>query len=64
VTKVTINSGGHYVEVDHDSTDLSYVVEKAQKLWDETKPSERSAGFGLNAGNGHHPAGIAAGGSR
>jgi hypothetical protein len=55
VTKVSINGGGHYVEVDHEGADLSYVVEKAQKLWNETRQPERSAGFSLSAANGHQP---------
>jgi hypothetical protein len=58
VTKVNINGGGHQVEVEHDTTDLSYVVEKAQKLWNETRRPERSAGFGLNTANGHQPAAV------
>lgn len=56
MTKVIINGGGHQVELDYDSSDLSYVVEKAQKLWSETKSPERGAGFGLTAtSNGAQP---------
>lgn len=58
MTKVTINSGGHYVEIDHEGADLTYVVEKAQNLWSETKPPERGAGFGLAASNGSQPVGL------
>jgi hypothetical protein len=56
VTKVNINGGGHQVEVDHDGNDLSYVLEKAQKLWNETRTAPRGAGFGLAApSNGGQP---------
>lgn len=34
--RININGAGHQVEIDVDSPDLSYVIEKAQKLWDET----------------------------
>jgi len=43
MTKVNINGANHQVEVDHDCTDLGYVIEKAQKLWDATKPADKSA---------------------
>lgn len=51
MTKVNINGVGHQVEIDHDGNDLSYIVEKAQKLWDETKPTDTKAGpaFGYSA---------------
>jgi hypothetical protein len=50
VTKVNINGANHQVEIDHDSTDLSYVVEKAQNLWDATKPADKSGpAFGYSA---------------
>jgi hypothetical protein len=44
VTKVNISGPNHQIEVNHDGADLTYVIEKAQKLFDDTKPSER--GFG------------------
>lgn len=37
MTKVTISSLGHQVDIEHDGADLGYVVEKAQKLFDDTK---------------------------
>ena len=43
MTRVNINGAGHQVEVDHDGADLTYVVEKAQKLWTETKPVDKTA---------------------
>lgn len=70
MTKVNINGAGHQVEIDHDGGDLSYVVEKAQKLWDETKPpnrmmgpaygfsmerEQRREGFAWNMGQGDQP---------
>lgn len=45
MTKVVINGQRHQVEVDHDGADLVYVLEKAQKLYEETRPPERPAGF-------------------
>lgn len=51
-TRVNINGSSHQVEIQHDGqTDLTYVVEKAQKLWDETKPADPGAGpaFGFQA---------------
>jgi hypothetical protein len=44
VIRVNINGEGHQVEVQHDGGDLTYVIEKAQKLWDETKAPEPSPG--------------------
>jgi hypothetical protein len=37
VSRVEINAGGRQVIVDHDGTDLAYVVEKAQRLWQDTE---------------------------
>jgi len=37
MTKATITSDGHHVEVDHDGTDLTYVIEKTQQLWESTR---------------------------
>lgn len=49
VTKVNINGANHQIEIDHDGNDLSYVVEKAKKLWDETKPDSKThAAFGYS----------------
>jgi len=48
MTQVVISGDGHQVTVDHQGADLVYVIEKAQKLWDETRPPplERfTAGF-------------------
>lgn len=53
--KVNINGAGHQVEIDVDHTDLNYVIEKAQKLWDETRPDRAGpayAGFVLEHGPG------------
>ena len=43
--RVNINGAGHQVEIDCDSPDLSYVIEKAQKLWDATRPEKGSPGY-------------------
>ena len=49
MTKVNINGANHQVEIDHDSADLGYVIEKAQKLWDATKPADKfGAAFGYS----------------
>lgn len=42
MTRVNINSTTHQVEIDHDGADLVYVIEKAQRLYEETRPAERS----------------------
>lgn len=48
--RVSINGAGHQVDVQHDGGDLSYVVEKAQKLWEDTRqPEEGGASFGFAA---------------
>lgn len=51
MSKVHISSQAHEVTVDHDGGDLSYVIEKAQKLWNDTRPPERDPGpaFGFSA---------------
>lgn len=51
MTRVNINGTSHQVEVDHQGGDLAYVIEKAQKLWDETKPQDTGPGpaFGYSA---------------
>lgn len=48
MSKVVIHSGNHSIEVENDSADLSYVVEKAQKLFNETRPSVTPTGFLVN----------------
>lgn len=49
MTRVNINGVNHQVEIHHDGADLTYVVEKAQKLWDETRPAENtSPAFGYS----------------
>jgi hypothetical protein len=61
VTKVNINGVGHQVEIHHEGADLTYVVEKAQKLWDETKPADAKSGpaFGYSAEREHRRDGFA-----
>jgi hypothetical protein len=51
MTRVNINGSNHQVEVHHDGGDLGYVIEKAQKLWDETKPAPAPPGpaFGYSS---------------
>lgn len=44
MTRVNINGGNHQVEVQHDGADLAYVIDKAQKLYEDTKPPERGLG--------------------
>lgn len=44
MSQVHISSQTHTVTVNHDGGDLSYIVEKAQKLWDDTKPPETTPG--------------------
>jgi len=48
--KVNICGAGHQVEIEVDHTDLSYVIEKAKRLFEETRPERErpgvaSAGF-------------------
>lgn len=51
MSQVHISGGDHTVTVSHDGGDLGYVIEKAQKLWDDTRPAQRQPGpaFGLEA---------------
>lgn len=52
--KVDINGAGHQVTIECDSQDLSYVIEKTQKLFDETKPTQASPGYaGFQMERGH-----------
>lgn len=46
MTQVHISGPNHTVTVNHDGGDLTYVIEKTQKLYDETKPVDRSLGPG------------------
>lgn len=46
MSQVHISSQTHTVTVNHDGGDLAYIVEKAQKLWDETRPPETKTGPG------------------
>lgn len=53
MTQIHISNSDHTVTVHHDSGDLSYVIEKAQKLWDETKPDRPTVGPGSVFGFHH-----------
>lgn len=70
MSRVHIGSHDHTVTVDHDGGDLAYVIEKAQKLWDETRPppgqpgpafgfqaerTGRRSGFAWDMGSGEQP---------
>lgn len=44
MSQVHISGAEHTVTVTHDGGDLAYVIEKAQKLWDDTRPPDRGAG--------------------
>ncbi len=49
MTKVNIAGPNHQVEVNHDGADLVYVIEKAQKFFDDTKPPDRGhAAYGFS----------------
>lgn len=41
MSQVHIGGPEHTVTVDHNGGDLAYVIEKAQKLWDDTRPPQR-----------------------
>lgn len=71
MSQVHISSDIHTVTVNHDGADLSYVIEKAQKLYEDTKPTSpppgpaigfsaerdhRRDGFAWNIGEGGQPA--------
>ena len=47
MAQVHIDGGIHKVEIEHDSADLSYVIEKAKQLWDDTKPPVRPNGLAM-----------------
>lgn len=55
MSQVHISGATHTVTVNHDGSDLTYVIEKAQKLWDETKPADSTPGpaFGFQAEREH-----------
>lgn len=44
MSQVHISGPTHTVTVSHDGGDLSYIVEKAQKLWDDTRPAANGTG--------------------
>ena len=44
MSQVHISNQTHTVTVNHDSTDLSYLIDKAQKLWEDTRPPAASPG--------------------
>lgn len=46
MTQIHISSPNHTVTVNHDGGDLSYIIDKAQKLWDDTRPPDTPAGPG------------------
>lgn len=41
MTQVSISAADHTVTVNHDGGDLTYVIEKTQRLWDETRAAIR-----------------------
>lgn len=51
MSRIEINGGGRHVIVDHDGGDLSYVIEKAEKLWRDTESPDKPSGpaFGFQA---------------
>lgn len=56
MSRVEINAGGRHIIVDHDSTDLSYIVEKAESLWKASDPREGALAVGFHAAsNGDAP---------
>lgn len=60
MTQVHISRQDHTVTINHDGADLTYIIEKAQKLWDETKPPERTGpAFGFQAERTHGQGGFA-----
>lgn len=46
MTQVHISGPAHTVTVDHDGDNLDYVIGKAQKLWDDTRPPNPTPGPG------------------
>ena len=51
MSQVHISNATHTVTVNHDGSDLAYIIEKAQKLYDETKPADPQPGpaFGFSS---------------
>lgn len=41
MSRIHINGQGHEVTVEHDGAELAYVVEKAQKLWQDTREQDK-----------------------
>lgn len=57
MSRVEINAGGRHNIVDHDGTDLSYIVEKAESLWKASDPRTGALAVGFHPGrNGSTPA--------
>lgn len=55
MSRIEINGGGHQIVVDCNVSDLAYVVEKAQKLWQETKGADHPGpayGFSMERDRG------------
>ena len=49
MSRVQISGQGHEVTVDHEGADLTYVVEKAQKLWQDTRgPDKPYSAYGFS----------------
>jgi hypothetical protein len=44
MTHVHISDGNHAVTLEHDGSDLAYVVEKTQQLWEDTRAPLSSPG--------------------
>lgn len=44
MSQIHIAGAAHTVIVTHDGTDLAYLIEKAQKLYEETRPADQPAG--------------------
>jgi hypothetical protein len=40
--RVNINGAGHQVEIECDHPDPGYVIEKAQRLYEETRPTAKA----------------------
>ncbi len=61
MSQVHISNQEHTVTITHDGADLAYVIEKAQKLYDDTKPPvpPRGPAVGFSAERQHRPDGFA-----
>lgn len=51
MSQVHISNQAHTVTVNHDGADLAYVIEKAQKLYEDTRPSEPTPGSAVGFGS-------------